>query len=165
MVRYSVGNKVTYGLHGLCEITEIREMDFSGKSESYYILTPISETRSTVFVPCENELLVSKIRSVMTADEITSLTRIIPDFPYIENASDRKRKFTSALASGDRSEIVTLIKVIDEEKSRRLDIGKKISASDEVFLSEASKLLYEEFSYVLGLTREQVIPFILGELN
>ncbi len=37
--------------------------------------------------------------------------------------------------------------------------------ADERFLNEAEKLLYEEFAHVLQIERNQVLPFILKQIQ
>jgi CarD family transcriptional regulator len=34
--------------------------------------------------------------------------------------------------------------------------------SDEQFMRDAEKILYDEFAYVLGIKREDILPFILA---
>ena len=61
---YKIGTVVVYGSEGVCEITEITSMKFANsENESlYYVLSPVSSRGSKVFVPCDNEALVSKMQ-------------------------------------------------------------------------------------------------------
>ena len=73
--RFSRGDYVVYGTSGICMIEDIRLMKFAMDSEksTYYVLKPESSDSSVVYVPAKNEKLMSKMREVMTKDEIDSL--------------------------------------------------------------------------------------------
>ena len=73
--RFSRGDYVVYGTSGICMIEDIRLMKFAMDSEksTYYVLKPESSDSSVVYVPEKNEKLMSKMREVMTKDEIDSL--------------------------------------------------------------------------------------------
>lgn len=58
---YSVGQTVLYGSNGICNIEEITTKEISGMSIDYYVLKPLYSQNSTLFVPVNNEKLVSKI--------------------------------------------------------------------------------------------------------
>jgi CarD family transcriptional regulator len=64
MAIFSIGDTVIYGIHGICKITDIQKRDFMGEIADYFILSPIYDERSTVFVPCENENLTSKMKRI-----------------------------------------------------------------------------------------------------
>ena len=42
--------------------------------------------------------------------------------------------------------------------------GKRLHVSEEVFLREAEKILYEEIALVLHMDKEEVRPYIIKEL-
>ena len=69
---FDKGDLVSYGTNGICCIEDIRFMSFSSgaKKSMYYILKPEASGESTIFVPAENEKLVSKMRKLMTKEEI-----------------------------------------------------------------------------------------------
>ena len=46
--------------------------------------------------------------------------------------------------------------------SRELPEGKQLPMSDQEMMQAAERQLYGEFTYVLELPREQVLPLILG---
>jgi CarD family transcriptional regulator len=43
--------------------------------------------------------------------------------------------------------------------------GKKLRVSDERFLKDAEKVLYDEFAHVLDIKREEVLPFIFEQIE
>ena len=164
---YSVGDKVTYGIHGVCVICEIEKKEFMGKFSDYYVLRPVYDERSTVFVPTDNETLVSKMSRIMTAREIYDLIKLMPseDNIWIESSTDRKKKYAEILKSGDRHALVRLIKTLYLHREKQKEAKKKLHISDESFLRDAEKLLYEEFAHVLNITKDQVLPFIMRQIE
>ncbi len=167
MQRFLVGDTVSYGIHGICKITNIKETDFGAAGEMYYILSPIFDEKATVYVPCEKELLVQRMKRVLSPAEIYALIREEQgdDEIYIENPTERKKRYTEILLEGDKKKMIRLIKALHFRKTAQVSKGKKLHISDEYFLKEAEKHLHEEFAYVLNISKEQVVPFILGELG
>ena len=43
--------------------------------------------------------------------------------------------------------------------------GRRLHITDERFMKEAEKMLYEEFAYVLNIRKNQVLPFILNQVQ
>ena len=72
---FDIGEYVSYGINGMCNIEDIRPMQLSQSVEKmmYYILRPESNPKSTIFVPVNNQKLVSKMRELMTKDEINAM--------------------------------------------------------------------------------------------
>ena len=58
---FDIGEYVSYGINGMCNIEDIRPMQLSQSVEKmmYYILRPESNPKSTIFVPVNNQKLVS----------------------------------------------------------------------------------------------------------
>ena len=70
---YSIGEIVLYGSNGVCEITEITTKKIGKDSIEYYVLKPVCSDSSTLFVPTQNEMLVSRMRVVLSSDEIKDI--------------------------------------------------------------------------------------------
>ena len=58
-----------------------------------------------------------------------------------------------------------MIKAIHFEKKDREEKGKKLHISDERFLKEAEKILYDEFQYVLHLSEKDVMSYIFSRIE
>ena len=167
MAIFSIGDTVIYGIHGICKITDIQKRDFMGEIADYFILSPIYDERSTVFVPCENENLTSKMKRIMSAEEIYEMIRSMPSEQqvWIDSEHERKKCYAEILKSGDRKLLIGLIKTLYLHKEKQQASGKKLHISDENFLRDAEKILYEEFAHVLQIKREQVLPFICSQIE
>ncbi len=164
---FCVNDVVLYSCYGVCEITEISMKNFGGSKEEYYVLRPIYDSKSTLFVPVNNEKLTSKIRPVLTIDEVYALIKTMPDKEsvWIEDENKRKDHYKEILTTGNREEIVKMIKAVYFMEKKKRSEGKKLHAVDEKFFRDAEKLLYEEFSHVLNIEKTEVFDFITSALG
>lgn len=164
---YQAGDTVVYGMEGVCRIEEIAEKDFAGERRLYYVLKPVFRNASTVFLPVDNPALTGKMRRTLTAAEIRDLIHCLPerDAVWIDNETARREACQDVLRSGDRLRLAGLIKSLYLHQQELKAQKKDLRACDDRVLKEAETLLYEEFAFVLGLRREQVIPFIAGEIE
>lgn len=69
------------------------------------------------------------------------------------------------IKNGDRTELIRLIKTLFKHKEKQKEAGKKIHITDERFFKDAEAILYDEFAYVLGISQNQVVPFIIEQLE
>ena len=166
-MNYQVNDTVLYGAHGVCTIQEIVERNVTGTPMQYYVLKPIYDPKSTICVPVENQALTAKMRRVLSAAEIYDLIKAMPHEPglWIANDNERKERYKEILAYGDRVQLIKLIKAIYEHKREQEQKGRKLHISDERFFHEAEKMLYDEFALVLQIQPDQVLPFILEQIQ
>lgn len=164
---FNINDTILYGSYGICKINDITEQKFGHETNKYYVLSPKNNASSTIYVPMNNEKLMSKMRRILSVEEIYELIKEIPDATaeWIENKNERNERFRSILTGGDRREIIKLIKVIYQHKEELKAIGKKLHASDEQFFKEAEKIIYDEFALVLNIRYEQVLPFITQQID
>jgi CarD family transcriptional regulator len=163
---YQKNNVVIYGLHGVCRIAEITEKDFGGEEKLYYTLKPIFDERSTFFVPVQTECSHKKIRPLLSMEEVKDLIRNISqqETIWIPDEKHRKETYKQIIESGDRTEMMKLVKTLYLRKKDQQKAGKKQHIVDEHFMKEAETVLYDEFAYVLDIDRDKVLPFIKKEI-
>ena len=103
----------------------------------------------------------------MTVKEVYDLIMAMPDNKtiWIDDINLRKEKYNEILKKGDKVELVKLIRTLYLEKQKKKNEGKKLYVGDEKIMSEAQRLLHEEFALVLNIKVDEVLPFILGELQ
>ena len=103
----------------------------------------------------------------MTINEVYSLINTMPhtESILIEDINLRKEKYTKILKSGDNKQLVKLIRTLYLEKEKKKVEGKKLYVNDEKIMTDAEKLLHEEFALVLDIKVDEVLPFILGKLE
>ena len=141
-MNYQVGDMILYGTQGVCRIAEIAERDFSGNSMLYYILKPVFDERSTLYVPVYGEA-ADKLRRILSVPEVYKLIKAMPDEDtiWIENEAVRRKKHKEIISQGDRQELVKLIKTIYLHDKKQKAIGKKLHVADERFMKDAEKIL------------------------
>ena len=163
---FSTGEHVIYGTHGVCKITEITSMPFGNENREYYVLSPINEPKSTIFVPVDNELLLSQMRPVLTKKEIDDLLEsVVPGaVEWIVSDSERKAFCTSIIKSGDRMAMINMIEMLYNHQEEMKSQKKHFHVTDERFLRDAEKLLHDEFSFVLGISQSDVPDYISSRL-
>lgn len=161
---YTVGTVVIYGSEGACKITEIKENCFGNTDNRlYYVLTPVIGG-GKIFVPCDNEILVSRMKKVLSHNEIKELISTdTPEIEWITDNRQRNRAYKEMLQSYDRVKALALARLLYGIKINRED-NRRLYASDEEILKKAIKLLHSEFSAVLKIEPEEIMPFILGKI-
>ena len=133
----------------------------------YYILKPFYTNNSTVFVPVNNEKLTSKMRHVLTKEEIDQMIAEIPGNPseWITDERERKERFKDIAGRADTFEMIQLIEALLEHQREVMERGKKLHIADERMLREAEKMICDEFAYVLGISQEEVPAYITSGLE
>ena len=164
---YSVNEKIHYGGSGVCVIQEIATMRFGRTREKYYVLKPVYQNASVIYVPVDNEALVSKMRPVLSREEVDRLIDSMDEIPtaWEENPQARKASFDALLRSNECRSLIVIIKTLHAQKERRQADGKTLHVSDEGFLREAQRLLYDEFAGALEILPAQVPGYIQSKLS
>lgn len=148
---------------GVCKIENIKAESFGrGALRQFYVLKPIYDNNSTtLYVPTDSKKIV--LKPLIDEKEIKDLLRNLDttNCLWVENDVQRKDVFTKILKSGDRSQIILLIKELHEQKLCRQQTGKRLHISDEKFLREAEKLIHEELAFSMNIAVDDVSDFIM----
>lgn len=164
---YQVGETVFYGTEGVCRVAEICEMKISPEKAEYYVLRPVYREGTTVFVPTQNELLVSRMRPLLTVEQIDRMIEEVnrEDEDWIEDAAERKAEFQRILLSADRRELLGMVRTLYIRRQNLQTCGKHLRTNDEQMLRDAEKLLDDEFSVVLGIKPREVPEYIRSKIE
>ncbi|MBQ4630942.1 MAG: hypothetical protein IJB70_08170 [Clostridia bacterium] len=159
---FKSGDTVLYGSEGVCKITEITTKKFGNDDIEYYILSPVFRSSSTFFVPTQNEKLTSKMHHLLTLDKIMQIIEnSTQDDAWIENESLRKESFRSVLSSGEMQSIVSVYKCIVRHKEEIELTGKKLHKHDEIIYKDAHRIIYEQLSMFMDLSKDDVENIVL----
>ncbi|GHV39216.1 hypothetical protein FACS1894187_18930 [Synergistales bacterium] len=166
-INYKANDVILYATHGVCEIVEVAEKDLRGTPIEYYVLKPLYYDKCTIYVPVANEELVAKMRRLLSVSNIYALIEAMPDegAVWTEDENERTEKYKEILERGDRTELVKLVKSLWHHQQSQRSKGKRLSCTDDRFMKDAEKMLYEEFAHVLDIKREQVLPFIIERIR
>lgn len=164
---YSCNDLVMYGIHGVCQITDIEQRTVDGKRVSYYILSPIDQPGAVYYVPTHNPVAVAKLRPILSRDEFIALmhSEAIKQDAWIADEGRRKLHYKSLITSGDREALLQMICTLYEQKQLQTSAGRKFHLCDENFLRDAEKLLSSECAHVMGITLSEATAYIRLELK
>ena len=166
MFNFGVNDIVVYGTTGVCHIDGVEDVKLGRETKQYYVLTPVAQGSSTVFVPTDNELLLSRVRKMLTKAEIQNIISTLPSDTELwsDNPAERVRIYAEVLKSGDRGQILLSVRTLLMRRRSLSGAGKKLHITDERALRDAQRLLVDEFSYVLGLEPNQAEEYILNNI-
>lgn len=159
---FCVGQTVLYGSNGVCMVDDVTEKRIGKTKMQYYVLKPLCNNTSTLFVPTANQQLVSKMRRILTEDEAEAILRNLPPCgDWNDNKQERSEQFRAIITEGSCVELIRLIRLVRTHGQEQLAGEKRLHISDERFLKEAEKMICEEFSLVLHISRDEVLERIL----
>ena len=166
---FDIGEYVSYGINGMCNIEDIRPMQLSQSVEKmmYYILRPESNPKSTIFVQVNNQKLVSKMREPMTKDEINAMLVRMKDrtLEWEKDVRFRTESFHEILNNGVNQDLILMIRCLHRKRQELVQLGKKLPARDSNTLKTAERLVEEEFAHVLHIKCEEVSDYIRDVLD
>lgn len=164
---YNVGDTIIYGNQGVCTVSEIQQKDFMGSLSDYYVLRPVFDTKTTVFVPMHSSKLTSKMSRVLSEFEMREFIDSIPMYEpdWVENENERKEKYKAMLLNVNRTKIVKTIRALYTHEKSQKDKGKNLHATDESFLRTAEKMIWDEAATVLKISREDAAALVSKKLN
>lgn len=155
---------VNYGQKGICKIDEISEFDFGPdrKKRLYYVLKPVFDKNSKIYVPVKNEELTNCMRKILTEDEINSIILSIKNekICWIKDHKQRTEKFNRILKQRDERQLLQMIRCICMKTE-----GKKLSGTDMQMLKKAEQILDQEFSFSLKIGTDDVRGYIINKLK
>lgn len=155
---FSINDVVLYTTYGICKISNIKEETFLGQTESYYVLNPLYEANTEITLPVNNPMTNLRLHPLLDINSVNDIINQIPfiESYWIERDNDRKTQFNDKIKSGDRIELIRIIKSILNHIEEIKLKGRKLHATDEAAMRDAEKLIVDEFSYVLGISKEEM---------
>lgn len=165
---FQINDVIIYGFQGVCRITGTEEKAVNGMRKTYFVLKPVNEKGSTIFAPTDNEIVLKKMRRLLTIDEVHDLMDSMrsENGIWVENENERKELYKNILANGDHLELIKMIKAIYAHKKDREAEGKRLHMADERFFKDAEQILYNELRYVLELeSKEDLLTYIFNRIE
>ena len=128
------GKCVVYRGAEICRINAIETKCMDGTTErEYLILSPVSDARSTYYVPVENA--DSRLRELLSRDEVLSLIDSMAgeqaEWCSSESKNDRKARQHEILSGNDYTLLISMAQGLHNEQEKRRSIGKRLLAADE----------------------------------
>lgn len=165
---YNEGEHVMYKSERVCVIEAICKREFSGLGErEFYILKPVNDKKTSFYVPVDAPQLcdfISRIPSPEEVDEYIDRSNTATH-PWIPDVKARALRYGEMMKQGDRADILWIARNLTQYKRQVEENKKKLYASDARMLADAERLITEEFSFALGLERDDVVPYIISKSN
>ena len=158
---------MSYGASGVCRITDIRKERILDKLVECYVLTPVKDERTTIFVPISNRVLVNKMQPLLTPEEIKNIFAESDGEPYEWIEEDRKRSdtFRKILTNGTRDDFIKIIHILRSHQAELAANGKKLRPADKALLNQLEKRILDEMALVLGIEPSQVEDYVFQTLG
>ena len=152
---FSIGEKISYPMHGAGIIEGIEEQMILDEKRSYYILK-MSYGDMKVMVPVENseEIGVRPIIDESKLQEILEVLRSDPT-PMHPNWNKRSRENLEKLKTGDLCQVADVVRNLICSDHR-----KKLSTGEKKMLSNARHLLVSEFVLVRNISADEAEKLI-----
>ncbi len=158
---FSINDTVMYGTVGVCRVEGVEELTLGRESKPYYVLRPVSSGGSTVYIPLDNDVLLGKVRTLLTAEEInTMLTTSEFAEDWADDSTARAQHYAEIIKSGDRVRIISVMLTLSARRRSLSGTGKKLRISDERALRDCERIISDEFSYILGISPDKVTAYI-----
>jgi CarD family transcriptional regulator len=167
MRKYQINDTVFYGTNGVCRISAIEQLSFSDDPDDYYILRPVYNAASTIYVPLGNPTLCGRMRPLITEDRLTELFRRMTDEvpDWIEDNNRRRAVYSEILQTAEPEEVLAVLRTL-RSRSETLRMKKKrLHISDEKLFHDAERMLHEEIAYVAGIRMDEVNSYIAREVG
>lgn len=163
---YQVGQKVVYGIHGVCNIVDIEQKSIERKNICYYVLEPLDQSGSRYYLPSDHQAALAKIRPLCTKQELlTILTEPIAPDSWIEDENRRKQCYFKLISSVDVRPLVRMVRCLRIHRSLQLEAGRKLHLCDENFLRDAERILFTEIALVMDIPMDHVDAYLQNTLE
>ena len=164
---FQPGQKLLYGVHGVCTVVGIEQRKVDRKLVEYYCLSPVDHSSSNFYIPTGNPAALSKLHPIMSKAELEELMRSVKNHPCMWIADENRRKlhYRELMSTLDRQSMISTVGALVHHKNVQTAAGKKLHLCDENFLRDAQKLIAGEFSLVLGIDKEEVQQYIQNALE
>jgi len=164
---FSVGQNVVFGTDGVCVIKDKIWMKIDGTEREYYVLCPAYDEKSTIYSPVDNGGQPSRIRAVITEEEINDLLKDVSEqkMKWIADDNDRKELCDSIIKSGDRKALMLMIEMLYVRREEQKANKRRFRIVDDNYLKKAESILNCEFAFVLGIAQEDVPAYIVERIK
>lgn len=164
---YQTGDKVVYGMHGVCVVADVENRVVDRKQVVYLALEPVGQTGSRFLVPTHNAVAMGKLRPMLDRDALESLldSDAVHVDVWMKDENHRKQCYRELLVAGDRQKLVQMVYSLYRYRSAQNMSGKKLHMCDENFLRDAEKQLVSEISIVMEMEFKEALNYLRKKLK
>lgn len=164
---YQIGEKVVYGIHGVCVVINQEEQVVNRKRVTYLVLEPIGQEGSRYLIPTHNTAAMAKLRRVLTKMEFEELicSERVHTSCWIQDENQRKQAYRELISGGEREKLMQMTHTLYRYKAAQAATSRKFHLCDENFLRDAEKLLAGEAALILELDADAARQYIRSKLK
>lgn len=147
---FEIGDKVVYGVVGVCSIEDIAIPPIKGIDKKYYFLQPVYDSRGIIYSPVDsNKVMIRYVIDEEKGTKIYDRARNCRKDPLL-NEPVSQIKYDDMIKSQDIIELLHLVRVLYNIKNERAKELRKMKSTDSRMLAAARKLLYGELAVALN---------------
>lgn len=164
---FQIGDRVLYGIHGICRVTAQEEQRVDKKRVSYLVLEPEGQPGARYLVPMNNAAAMGKLREMLSREELDELlsSEDVRADGWISDENRRKEAYRELITAGNRTKLLQMVHALYRHKSSQLAAGRKVHLCDDNFLRDAEKLLSSEIAAVMQLEPDEAKRYLREKLS
>lgn len=164
---YQAGDKVIYGMHGVCTVVDLEKRMVDRKLVEYMVLEPEGQSGARYLVPTHNEAAMKKVHGILSKEDMECLlsSEEVHSGSWIEDEGKRKQYYRELINSGDRQHLLQMVCSLYKYRAAQFAAGKKFHMCDENFLRDAEKLLCGELAITLDMTPNDAKQYLRMKLK
>ena len=162
---FQPGSLIVYGSTGVCRVEDVGPKKIMKDIlKTCYTLTPLY-SRETITVPVDSPVFMREVISREQAEQL--IDRIPEEEPAAVpgDASAAKTCYEQALLSHSCDDLLRLVRQIYRRTQCARQSRRPPSQTDQRYMKRAEDLLYGELAVALGISREEVVPYIAHRLE
>ena len=164
---YQSGDKVIYGMHGVCLVADLEKRTVDKKEVTYLALEPAGQSGSRFLVPTHNAAAMAKVRPMLTREALEELfsSDVVKEDAWVRDESQRKQLYRELISSCDRQRLSQMISSLYRYRKTQTAAGKKFHMCDENFLRDAEKILAGEIASTLEIPSAEALKYLRNKLK
>lgn len=147
---FEVGDRVFYGVVGVCEVEDIAAPPIKGIDGKYYYLQPVYDDKGIIYSPVDSKKV--SMRTIITKEEAQTFLERARNCKSDEllNQKITPNQYDEMVKSQDTEKLMHLVRFLYDIKNERAKELRKMKSADSRMLVTARKLLYGELAIALG---------------
>lgn len=164
---YQIGDKLIYGMHGVCVVADLEKRIVDKKEVTYLALEPAGQSGSRFLVPIHNAAAMAKVRPMLTREALEELfsSDAVKEDAWIQDEPQRKQLYRELITSCDRQRLAQMVCSLYRYRKAQVTIGKKVHMCDENFLRDAEKILSGEIASALEIPSAEALKYLRNKLK
>lgn len=164
---YQRGDKVLYGMHGVCVIVDLEQRRMDGKQVCFLVLEPVGRSGSRFLVPTHNAAAMGKVRPVLRKEAMEQLlsSDAVRLDTWVCDEGQRKQLYRELLSGYDRQRLVQMLFSLYRYRAAQTAAGKKFHLCDENFLRDAERNLSGEIASTLNISFGEALEYLREKLK